>query len=303
MASGPGDPRIGVIRAAIERLTLYFEAEQTRQGLLARAALGRSAPGDPALSLRLAGELSAAIRPDGSVGAAALPTIWRAHELMDLGLPASAPPLVRVMTWLLGLQGRPGAFGQGCERVRHAHRTCEHFVGGFFAPAPPEQRLAPVTLPSGKVFRAEPAARFATSCFALRAALRAGQVTQPVQQHLLSLSALAAHWSDWSGYFAPDMVISGFHALALAGPEHRGTVDHLVDFIAAHQNEDGGWPNTDFFHVLDALNAVGADSALSATQRAIPALVARQREDGAFGSNARQERALIGLRALLRAAP
>lgn len=292
-----------MIRAAIERLTRYFDAEQTRQGLLARTALGRPAAGDPALSLRLAGELSAGIRPDGSVGAAALPTIWRAHELMDLGLPATAPPMVRVMAWLLGLQGRPGAFGQGCERVRHAHRTCEHFVGGFFAPAPPEQRLAPVTLPSGKVFRAEPAARFAISCFALRAALRAGYATQPMQQHLLSLSALAAQWTDWSGYFAPDMVISGFHALTLAGPEHQDAVNDLVELIAVHQSEDGGWPNADFFHVLHALNAARGDTALGAVRRAVPAVLARQRGDGTFGSNARQERALIGLRALLRAAP
>jgi hypothetical protein len=36
-------------------------------------------------------------------------------------------------------------------------------------------------------------------------------------------------------------------------------------------------------------------------RRALPALSTRQRSDGSFGATAREERALIGLRAALRA--
>ena len=82
--------------------------------------------------------------------------------------------MTRALDWMLDLQDRPGAFHYGCDRIRHARRLCQHYIAGFFAPAPPTQRLAPVTLPIGKVYRVEVAARFAISCLALRAALRAG---------------------------------------------------------------------------------------------------------------------------------
>ena len=85
-----------------------------------------------------------------------------------------SPAIVRPLAWLLDLQDRPGSFHDGCDRARHARQLCQHYLAGFFAPAPPAQRLAPVTLPTGKVFRVESAARFAISCLALRAVLRAG---------------------------------------------------------------------------------------------------------------------------------
>jgi hypothetical protein len=218
---------------------------------------------------------------------------------MDLAAEpkAGAEPVVR---WLLGLQGKPGAFGEGCDRLRHTQRVCEHFVIGFFAPAPPEQRLTPITLPYGKVFRAEPAARFAISCLALHAAIRAGHQTRPmVQQHLQSLVRLADQWTDWHGYFAPDVILSGLHALAVAGPSYRDVVERLVEMVAANQDREGSWPHADLFRALEVLRATSLPVARQSVERAIPALVARQRPDGTFGLMAQQERALIGLKALL----
>ncbi len=285
--------------SALERLALLFGPEQTRQGLLARAALGQPGRGDPELTSALLSRLRSEIRPDGSVGGAVVATIWRAHELMDLavGSKAGVEPLIRR---LLALQGKPGAFGEGCDRLRHAQRVCEHFVIGFFAPAPPEQRLTPITLPNGKVFRAEPAARFAISCLALRAALRAGHQTRPmIQQHLQSLVRLADQWTDWNGYFAPDVILSGLHALALAGPAYGEVVERVVELVAASQAADGSWPKADLFHALEALRAADTAAARETVRRAVPALTARQRADGTFGAMAQQERALIGLMALL----
>jgi hypothetical protein len=284
---------------ALERLALFFGPEQTRQGLLARAALRQPGAGDAELTGVLLNRLRSEIRPDGSVGGAALATIWRAHELMDLapGPKAGAEPIVR---WMLALQERPGAFGEGCDRLRHAQRVCEHFVIGFFAPAPPEQRLTPITLPYGKVFRAEPAARFALSCMALQAAIRAGHQTRPtIQKHLQSLVRLSDHWTDWHGYFAPDVILSGLHALAVAGPSYRDVVEKLVEMVAANQDRDGSWPHADLFHVLEALRATNLPIARKSVERAVPALIARQRPDGTFGVMAQQERALIGLLALI----
>src|SRR5215208_4474008 len=126
---------------------------------------------DTALVERLIAGLLGDRNAGGGIRGAVVPAIWRAHEVLDLDYQAE-PGCSQLMEWVLGLQGRPGAFSQGCSRIRHAHRVCEHFISGFFSPAPPEVRLPPVMLPNGKVFRAGPAARFAVSCLALRAVLR-----------------------------------------------------------------------------------------------------------------------------------
>jgi hypothetical protein len=291
------------VTAELERLARYFSSLETRPGILARRQLGQEAASDRPLAGRLAGALAVALRPDGSVSGGAVPTIWCGHELLDLGASSQDPAVQRIMGWLLARQGRPGAYGEGCDRLRHQQRICEHFVQGFFAPGPPEQRLAPITLPNGKAFRTEPAARFAISCLGLRLALRAGAAHRPaVARHVESLRLLATqHWTTWSGFFAPDVIVAGLHALALAGPRYRTSVAALVDLVAEHQRDDGLWPNADFFATLEALVAADLPSSREVLQRTVPALRERQRADGAFGATAQQERALIALRVFMRA--
>jgi hypothetical protein len=290
---------------ALERLALYFGVMRTRQGILARAALGTPGTGDQALALELAASLSAELRPDGTIMGGAVPTIWRAHELLDLGRGTADPTLATLLAWLMGRQGQPGAYGEGCDKARHAQRVCEHWVRGFFSPAPAEVRMAPITLPNGKAFRVEWAARFAISCLGLRAALRAGlgDCAGPAQ-HLESLRLLAEQWTSWNdGSFVPDAMVAGLHTLALGGPTARSSAEQLVGMIAAHQAPDGLWPNADLFATLEALHATGLEAARSAVGRALPALAERQRADGTFGAMAQQERALIALRAFRWAAP
>jgi hypothetical protein len=289
---------------ALERLALYFGAVRTRQGILARAALGTPAAGDAVLAEELAAVMTAELRPDATIMGGAVPTIWRAHELLDLGRDATDPALARLLAWLMGRQGQPGAYGDGCDKARHAQRVCEHWARGFFSPAPAEVRVAPITLPNGKPFRVEPAARFAISCLGLRAALRAGLGDRPgMAQHLESLRVLAEQWTSWSGSFVPDVMVAGLHALALGGARTRASVEPLVGLIAAHQSPDGLWPNADLFATLDALHATGLEAARVAVGRALPALAERQRADGTFGTMAQQERALIALRAFQWADP
>ena len=290
----------GAAQEGIERLRLYFAELSTRQGVLARQALEQTAPGDEVLAGRLVDEMRAETRMDGSISGAVVSTIWRAHELLDLGCGGDQAGTVRVMGWVLGLQGKPGAFSEGCSPPRHAHRACEHFISGFFSPAPSVQRFAPVMFPNGKVFRAEPAARFAISCLALRAALRARLEQRPgVEQHLTSLVQLQEQWDDWNGYFAPDAIVAGIHALAFAAGPHRKVLQRLAEAVAVNQAPDGTWAKADLFHTLEALRALGTKEAHAAVRRAVPALLARQRIDGSFGSTAQQERALIALRALI----
>jgi hypothetical protein len=284
----------------LERLASYFRAGNTRQGLLARAILGASAPGDAELAGRLTHELVNGIRADGTVAGAALPTIWRAHKLFDLGCATTDPAVSRLIRCVLDMQGGPGAFGEGCDRDRHTQWACEHYVQGFFSPAPSTVRLAPLTFPNGKVYRAEPAARFALSCLALRVVLRTGAANTPAtDQHLRSLTAIASGWTTWTGFFPPDVIIAGMHALAMAGPAYRPTVASLVALVAANQDSSGAWPNADLFHTIEALTATDLPEARETVRRAVPALVARQREDGTFGAAARDERGLIALRALV----
>jgi hypothetical protein len=154
--------------------------------------------------------------------------------------------------------------------------------------------------PNGKVFRGEPAARFAVSCLALRAALRGRLEERPgVEQHLLSLIQLQDQWDDWNGYFAPDAIVAGIHALAFADGPHREVLPRLASTVAANQAEDGTWTKADLFHTVETLLALGTKEAHAAVRRAVPALLGRQRIDGSFGSTAQQERALIALRALI----
>jgi hypothetical protein len=283
----------------LERLTLYFGTLRTRQALLARAELRVADPGDDALSVQLAHDFAAELRPDGSVGGAAMPTIWRAHELMDLGRGPGDPAVSRVVGWVLQRQDAPGAYGEGCDKTRHTQRICEHYVRGFFSPAAAAVRVAPITLPNGKAFRAEPAARFAISCLALRAVLRAGMGERPaVARHLESLRSLAEGWTDWTGLFSPDVIVAGLHALALGGPAFRPSVERLVHLVASQQRPDGQWDAADLFQAIEALVATGLPAARAAVRRAVPALEERQRADGSFGATAQQERALIGLRAI-----
>ena len=285
---------------AIERLALFFGTERTRQGVLAREALGRTSATDAELAERLRGELASGLRADGTVAGGAVPTIWRVHELLDLGEPKDSPAIARAMAWLLDQQDRPGSFHDGCDRARHARQLCHHFLAGFFSPGPPAQRLAPVTLPTGKVFRVEPAARFAISCLALRTAHRAGRGDRPaIKRHIQSLARISEQWTEWNGYFSPDTVVAGLHALAVAGPEHRDIVDRLVGVVTSNQGIEGEWAHADLFHVIDALLAAGTLEAQVTVRRAATALAARQRTDGTFGTVAQQERGLIGLRALL----
>lgn len=289
----------GPAAAAIERLAEFFAPRSSRAAILAREALGRPAAGDGAARAALVTSLQAGLRPDGSVGGAALPTIWRAIELMDLGHSGQEPATAKLVTWVLGLAGQPGTFGEGCHPARHEQKACDHYLAGFFAPAPATERLAPITMPCGKTFRAEAAARFAVSCLGLRAVLLAGLAGRAsVRKHLTSLSLLAEEWNDWAGYFAPDLIIAALHPLAIGPPVHRGATLKAALFIADNQQDDGTWSNADLFHTLESLMVANTPPARKAVARAVPALLALQRKDGAFGPMAQEERALIGARAL-----
>ncbi len=285
---------------AIERLAAYFAPLESRQGILARRLLGSARPGDAELTLRLARRLASQVGPEGSVAGGLAFTAFRLIELIDLGCDEETPAVPRLVRWLAGQQDAPGCYSEGCAPPRHEKGACEHFLSGFLSPGPVEVRVAPVTIPNGKVFRAEPAARFALSCIGLRALLLTPARTYSgVKRHLTSLARLKEAWQGWNGYFPPDLVLTALTALASRGSSERAASAAGVRLLIEHQAADGGWPETDRFVALEALETAGTPEAREAVRRSIPGLIARQRVDGSFGPVAQQERCLIALRALL----
>ncbi len=280
----------------IARLQAYFGAASTRQGILARRLLGTPSEGDEQLARDLAHRLAGEIRADGSLGGAFVSTAWAIVELHDLGGDQAAT--AKLAGWLLARQDAPGSFGEGCTPPRHSARICEHFMKGFFAVATPTERVAPLTLPIGKVIRSEGTARFAASCLALRAVILAGHGDHSgVRKHLESLS-VAATGSLPSDHYPMELIATALSTLAHAGHRDPAT-SRYRDVVLEQQKADGSWSGLDMFVALEALMAEGSDQALAAVQRAAPFLLSSQRRDGTFGALARQERALIGLKALL----
>ncbi len=289
------------IEAPLGRVATYFARRTNRLGWVARGLLSQRDPSDTTLREHLIAAVGGLVRPDGSARGtgAALPTITALRELIELGAPEAV--VGRPLAWVMALQGKPGAFSDGCTAARHPRRVCEHFLTGFFAPAPPTQRVAPMTVPNGKVYRAESHARFALSCLALEAVVLAGRVHEVgIGRHLDSFEHLLGEWALWSDQLAPDLGFAALGALAVA-PERWGpTVDRLVGVVAVNQLPDGTWPRADFFNGLEALAKVRHATAEPVLAKALPALLQRQREDGSFGSVAQDERALIALKVLLR---
>lgn len=284
--------------SARERLGRFFARRVNRHGWVARRELGQPSPGDDQLRQQLATSAGSTFRQ----GSGAYSWALRTGLVEDLAaLAPGSEQLREAVAPLLTLSGRAGAFGEGCTSARHGHRVCEHFIGGFFAVAPPSARVAPTTLPNGRAYRVESQARFAASCWILRAVLLAGaQDDAGVQRHLSSFGYLLEEWDRWEDFLVPDLAFAALGALAIAPERWRDTRESLLKVVSGRQLRDGTWPKVDFFTALDGLMAVDHPTARELLARALPSLLQRQREDGSFGTVAPDERGLIGLRVLAR---
>jgi len=244
--------------------------------------------------------LSNGFGADGSLSEDLVATATAVIQLADLGhqfLPANL-----TLSWLLGRQNQPGAFHLGCTAARHRHRSCEHYLDGFFSPAPPTRRIAPLTVPNGRTYRVESQARFAASVIALEAVVRAGQVHDPmVERHLDSFGSLVEEWNSWGEQLPPELAFAALGALAEAPERWWPIREALIDLVADRQQADGSWQRVDFFAALEGLCRLPDARAREILVRAAPLLKARQHEDGSFGSLAAETRALIAARALDRA--
>jgi len=97
-----------------------------------------------------------------------------------------------------------------------------------------------------------------------------------------------------------EMLAIALSTLAQSSWNREPAVVAYRELLVRRQREDGTWSGLDSFLALEALLAEGSEQSAQAVERAVPFLLASQRRDGTFGALARQERALIGLRALVR---
>jgi hypothetical protein len=202
---------------------------------------------------------------DGSLGGSFVATAWAAWEMMDLGLDELHGGLSRLLTWVV-----------------------THLEGPFREPEP-----LPLILPSGTTLADRAEAAFAAECLGLRVVLRARYDGRPgvVQQ----LERVLDGWTERRD----ELAASALSVVALAPPEYREGLDAGVERLARSQQSDGTWRNANLFHILEALLLAGIRPARAVVARAVPALVQRQRPDGSFDDPPQEERALIGLRAML----
>jgi len=281
MEIGLRDPPAGLVEA-LERLGGYFSGRRTRQGLLARRLLGRTSSGDAALADHLIRERRVATRMDGSLGGDLVRTAWAAWELMDLGHDHQSAGTVRLVGYLLS-------------RLVPAVASPPTFLD------PGALGSVPLILPNGCELDDPQDAQFAASALALKVVLRAGGDERPaIRGYVAALSDHQPVWSLRAGGRPHDLAAAALGALALAPLDLRSHLESYATMFAATQLPDGTWPGgADLYHVLEAMLATGAPTANAVVQRAVPALLARQSPEGAFGDH--EERGLIALRALLRA--
>jgi hypothetical protein len=278
----------------------FFSERHTCAGVLARRLLGHPSPGDGELVEHLARERRRRTRMDGSTDASLVQTAWTASELLQMGFPPDHAGVVRMVGYVIARQNQPGRFGEGCTEERHSRGVCQHFLPGFFAAAPVDVPLGPLTFPIGVTVREEHDARFAASCFALQAVLRARQERrQAIRDHVLALLELKPLWNAWGGEWHPDLVFFALAAIAVPPLDFRERVTEVAAWVAGRQRNDGSWAGAHALHALDALLRIQSDEARAAVRRGTR-LVERMADDGElFNDGVPEEASLVALRVLL----
>lgn len=252
---------------ALTRLEGFFADKDSRPGLMGRRLLGVTKPTDDQLAALLCQERRSRTRFDGSIGGTLVYTAWAAWEMMDLGFEAMQGGLSRLVSWVVTfLEGKP------------------------VARAP-----IPLALPNGNVLTDEASATFAAECLGLKLLLRAGQGDRPgVLRRLERVLSLVPTLPD-------ELMACALGVLAVSPTPYRARLPECLDRIAGAQRPDGTWGDADLLHMLESLVLAGIRPVRAVIARAAPALLGLQRADGSFDEPVHEERALIGLRALLAA--
>jgi hypothetical protein len=231
-----------------------------------------------------------------------------AHALMDImDIRAAArlreqdPGIGRALDWLRARRSVPGAWTDGCSALRHRLGTCHHFLGGFFSPAPPEVALESATLRSGTHVIGDSPARFIASLAALQCLLSWQHDTADIRLHLEGVRRVASLWPTSP---PPELPLACFLAavrVLLRSPVEADLEEARrgVLLVSGKQRGDGSWVDIDPFQALEMFRdadaaGVAAEQARGALWHGAKLLQTAQSEDGAWGGEAPDRRALIG---------
>jgi hypothetical protein len=242
--------------------------------------------------------------------------LWTAESLLTIQeLRAAAdvvemdPAVRRAYDWIRSRRGVAGSWADGCIPDRHREGLCHHFVGGFFAPVPPEVPLAEGRLRCGARLVGDPEIRLVTSAMALRASLELSPASGDDRLHLAGLRRLVRSWgSAPPAGLSVGALLSALHALIVSGSsDDAEVVEWGLRLVGGRQRGDGSWVETDAFQALDVIGAA-ADAGIASDQmrRALwhgaRLLVASQQADGSWGPAHGARRALIAWRTFRRLA-
>lgn len=268
---------------ALGRARAFFRDRATPAGVVARRLLGRATAADEELADHLVRERRRRSRMDGSINGSLVDTARAAWELLDLGALADHAGVVRLTGFLLGRQDAPGRWGE-----------LTGLGDGFFSPGPVDQSIAPLTLTAGVVLEHENDARFAASCIALRAILRAGfDERTRVRTHVDALIGMSG--------LAPTLEVLVLGTVGLASPDYAARVNELAESLVGRQNDDGTWAGVPLCHALEALSTIPTPAAREGVRRAAAPLLTMQAESGSFDEGDSEQLALIAVRALVTA--
>jgi hypothetical protein len=297
-----------LLNRALEGTAAFLERRGGADALVARAVIGRPHDDDEAEATRLVRALLDGQSRDGSFDgdlghtAGVLVQIREVSEAAGLG--EVDPGVGRGLDWLRGRQGQPGRWSDGCSPDRHGAGLCHHFVGGFFAPAPPDMKLPAMDVSCGVTLERDGDIRFVASCLALRTFWRWQAHAPDATLHLDGVRAALV--SPSVARLSPEAVLEGLITV-LDAPQQteqvRETIAQHLDDLAARQLGDGSWGNVDVFHALDVLLhsdelGVATVAAEHALGRSAHLLASAQQPDGSWGSQAADRRALLGWRAM-----
>lgn len=288
------------VHRSLERVAAYFAERDSRPGLVARRLLHTTRESDEKTALSLIKERRAKQRSDGSVSGELVATSWFVWELLDLGVPAASPPIVRAVKWLTARQDKEGAYVPPHPKRAPADPRLDA-MGGFFAYRTTGRKITRLALPNGAAVMGDGASRLLASVFALRSVLRAGRTEDTlVRRHVGSLLALPHLWDTWGGSWSPTLMANALSAMAWSPPPFRNQLPILSEHLALNQKPDGSWRNLDVVNGVEALVDVPLPQAREAVALAAPRLARMQGPNGALGSGATaEERTLIALRAWL----
>jgi hypothetical protein len=233
------------------------------------------------------------------------------HELRAAGRVAEQDPAIgRAHDWIASRRNVAGSWADGCSPDRHRQGLCHHFIGGFFAPAPPDVPYADARLQSGARLSGDSEVRLVSSVTALRCTLSWGIRERDDTLQLAALRHLVRTWGEDPGAgLSTGSLLAAVHALIVSGTVEDGeAAEWGLRLICGKQRGDGSWVETDAFQALAVISAaVDAEVCVDLMRRALwhgaRLLIATQQDDGSWGADHGARRALVAWRALRRLEP